>query len=196
MVTVSVSILVALGGYLATYAYSLRLAQRKDRLERVNNQLSDFYGPLLALITAGHSSWLAFRKRYRSRKPFFWESDPPPTPEEAAAWRLWMTEVFMPLNLAMVDVITHHADLLEESEMPQCLLDACAHVEAYRPVLKRWEAGDFSENTSLISFPSEELLRYVEEAFVRLKKRQSKLFGDRPAGAAVAPERLHPSESS
>jgi hypothetical protein len=38
-VTVSTSVLIALSGYVATYVYGLRLARRKDRLERVNRQL-------------------------------------------------------------------------------------------------------------------------------------------------------------
>jgi hypothetical protein len=65
VVTVAVSVVLALAGYLATYAYDLRLARRKDQLERVNEQLSDFYGPLLALVDAGRASWRGFRTLYR-----------------------------------------------------------------------------------------------------------------------------------
>jgi hypothetical protein len=65
--------------------------------------------------------------------------------------------------------------------MPQCLLEACAHVAAYRSVLKRWEQGHFSENTSVINFPAEELLEYVSAAFVGLKGEQTELLrGGRP----------------
>lgn len=174
-VTIAVTVLLALGGYLATYINNLRLAQRKDRLERVNEQLSSFFGPLLALVSASSSSWQAFRKEYRPHTPGFW-GDGAPTPEEAAAWRLWMTEVFMPLNIQMVDIITHHADLLDESEIPQCLLDVCAHVQAYRPVIKQWEAGDFSRHTSFINFPSEELSRFASERFNALKVVQEDLL--------------------
>jgi hypothetical protein len=181
VVTVSASVLIALTGYVATYVYGLRLARRKDRLERVNRQLSECYGPLLALVSSGSAAWNEFREVYRPSRAGFWDGSPPPTRQEGDAWRLWMTEVFMPLNERTVDVITNHADLLIESEMPQCLLDACAHVAAYRPVLKRWEQGDFSENTSLINFPSKELLEYVSAAFVGLKAEQTELLrGERP----------------
>jgi hypothetical protein len=40
--TVLVTVCLALTGYL----YSLFLARRKDRLDRINRQLSDLYGPL------------------------------------------------------------------------------------------------------------------------------------------------------
>jgi hypothetical protein len=39
-----------------------------------------------------------------------------------------MTEVFMPINERIADVVTNNADLLVESRMPQPLLDVCAHV--------------------------------------------------------------------
>jgi hypothetical protein len=183
--TVSVSVVLALAGYVATYVYNLRLAQRKDRLERVDSQLSDLYGPLMALTSAGNSSWLAFRSLYRPGAGAFWEPWQPPTAEEAAAWRLWMTEVFMPLNLQIVDVVTGHCDLLVEREMPQCLLDACAHVAAYRAVLKQWEAGDFTRHTSVINFPSAQILSYASTNYGRLKAEQSSLLGEMSVGSAV-----------
>jgi hypothetical protein len=176
--TIAVSVLLAAAGYIATYVYNLKLAQRKDRLDRVNQQLSDFYGPLLALVSSTHSCWEAFRKRYRPGRPF-WDPDSPPTDEEAAAWRLWMVEVFTPLNAAIADVITQNAELLDESEMPQELLDTCAHIKAYRPVIKRWEAGDFSHNTSVIGFPSRQVRKFASEGFTRLKAEQSDLLGRR-----------------
>jgi hypothetical protein len=175
--TLAVSIAIAVAGYLATYLNNLRLTQRKDRLERVDRQLSELYGPLLALVSAGNSSWAAFRSRYRPESRFFWDDAEPPTTAEAEAWRLWMTEVFMPINERIVDVITDHADLLVEPEMPPCLLAACAHVAAYRPVLSSWGRGDFSEHTSVINFPSAELLDYASSAFTRLKAEQSSLLG-------------------
>jgi hypothetical protein len=174
--TIGVTVLIAGAGYLATYGYNLKLARRKDRLDRVSRQLSDLYGPLLALVSASQSSWEMFRRRYRPDIPGFWD-DPAPTADEAAAWRLWITEVFMPLNERMVDVITEHADLLDESDMPRSLLQACAHVAAYRPVIKRWHEEDFSEHLSVINFPSAELLRFASEGFARLKAQQRTLLG-------------------
>jgi hypothetical protein len=40
---------VAVGGYFATYRHNLRLAARNDRLDRLNRQLEELYGPLIAL---------------------------------------------------------------------------------------------------------------------------------------------------
>jgi hypothetical protein len=174
--TIAVTVLLAFGGYLATYAYNLKLAQRKDRLERVNKQLSDLYGPLYALVSSSASCWKAFRAQYRPGVPF-WGTDPPPTDEEAEAWRLWIVEVFMPLNVAMADVITQNADLLDEPEVPPVLLDICAHVKGYQPIIKRWEAGDFSENSSVINFPRGRIEEFALKEFSRLKEKQRALLG-------------------
>jgi hypothetical protein len=179
-VPIAVSILLAVAGYIFTYLYNLKLSQRKDRLDRVNQQLSDFYGPLLALASSGSSAWEAFRKRYRPGSRSFWSDTPPPTPEEEGAWRLWMKEVFMPVNLRIVGVITQHTDLLDESQMPQVLLDACAHVAVYQAIVRKWELGDFSEHVSVINFPGVELTRFAADGFARLKTEQSELLGHRP----------------
>jgi len=186
--TIAVSVLLAAAGYVATYLYNLKLAQRKDRLDRVNQQLSDLYGPLLALVSSAQSCWDAFRDQYRPDVPGYWD-DPPPTDEEAAIWRLWIVEVFMPLNAAMADVITENADLLDGSDMPQALLDTCAHVKAYRPVLKQWETGDYSENTALTNFPSRQVRKFASEGFSRLKAEQAALLGRnrRPRWASPRP---------
>jgi hypothetical protein len=177
LVTLSVTVLIAVAGYLATYLNTLRLARRKDRLDRVSKQLSEFYGPLLALERASGRSWMEFMQRYRPDARYFWDRDDPPTEEQAEAFRLWMRHVFMPLNVRMVDVVTNKADLLDEPEVPECLLELCAHVATYQAILKRWEDEDFSEKVPDIPFPGLELAEYAEATFKRLKAEQNRLLG-------------------
>jgi hypothetical protein len=168
---------VAVGGYLLTYRNSLRLSRRKDRLDRVTRQLSDLYGPLFATASASKATWLTFREQVRPGGGAFWDRPgPPPSTEERAAWRLWMTTVFMPLNRRMRDVIVDHADLLDEERIPDLLLEVCAHVAAYEAVLRQWEQSDYSEHTTRINFPADELLRYASEGVRRLKAEQNRLL--------------------
>ena len=176
--TIGTSVLVAFAGFLAAYLNNLRLTQRKDRLDRVSRQLSDLYGPLLALESTQGSTWALFRSRYRPTRPY-WDPESPPTEEEALAWRTWMTEVFMPLNRKMVDVIRARADLLDDDHMPTCLLDICSHTASYEVVLNRWEAGDYTENTALADFPRDELHPYLSGSFDRLKAEQQRLLTGR-----------------
>jgi hypothetical protein len=181
-----VGVLVAAIGYFAKYATDLRLAQRNDRLERINQQLSEFYGPLLACTQSSEESWHAFRKRHRPGTGSFWRSDPPPTREDVLVWRLWITTVFMPVNERITQLVFERADLIVEPEMPRCLLAVCAHVAGYRAIIKEWESGEVplrrEDNLSLVNLPGQELADYATTRFAHLKAEQGKLLGSRPAG--------------
>src|SRR5262245_1362761 len=142
LATLLVTIVLAFAGYVAAYLNGVKLAQRKEHLDRIERQLRELYGPLFALVSASGEAWRGFRQIYRPRAESYWRSTPGPTEKEAAAWRLWMVEVFMPLNLRMAQLVTEHADLIEESEMPPCLLTLCAHVEGYRAIVSAWKGGD------------------------------------------------------
>lgn len=169
--TIAVTISLAVVGYINT----LRLQRRKDRLDRINRQLKDLYGPLLAMTMASERAWSAFRQKYGASGGF-WSDSSSKRPFEIECWPTWVTSVFMPINEQMVEVITRGADLIDEEKMPICLLDLCAHVAAYRPVLKQWEQGDYSEQTSVIDFPRD-VHNYVDAAFRRIKAEQVKLLG-------------------
>jgi hypothetical protein len=174
-IAIVVPIFVALVGVFGAYFYNTALARRKDRLDRVNRQLSEFYGPLLASVAASTRSWEAFRSRYRPGGSY-WDRDPSPTQEEAEAWRLWMTEVFVPLNERVAELVVTKADLLVSHDMPPCLLDLVAHVESYRAVLASWGKGNFRENTAPFNYPQPALQRYAEACFSDLKAEQEGLL--------------------
>ena len=48
----------------------------------------------------------------------------------------------------MMQTILSRLDLLIEDEIPECLELICAHVAAYKPILEKWEQGDYSEKRS------------------------------------------------
>jgi len=66
--TVAFAILSGVVGFLAKGAYDLWTARRKDRLERINDQLRMLYGPLYSLNQASNLAWGAFRTRGRTRR--------------------------------------------------------------------------------------------------------------------------------
>ncbi|KOV92870.1 hypothetical protein [Streptomyces sp. NRRL B-3648] len=180
MIAVVVTIGLAFVGYVVTYLNGLRLAQRQERLARVNRQLSDLYGPLFALTEANARTFGAFLERHArpgGESPFAHES--PPTAEELAEWRLWVTTVFLPNIQAMRDLVVTHADLLSEPEMPPLLLRLCAHVSGYEITAARWAQGQHDRHLSVVPFPSEELAAYARQGFSALKKEQARLLGQR-----------------
>ncbi|MFB9237686.1 hypothetical protein ACFFWC_19355 [Plantactinospora siamensis] len=178
MAAAVLAVSLAFVGYLATYLNGLRLAQRQERLSRVNRQLAEFYGPLLALTQSNRRIFEEFSRRHQrpdGRSPFRGEAEL--TAEESAEWRLWFTAVFMPNIRAVRDVVVGKADLLIEASMPPVLLDLCAHVSGYEIAVEQWRQGDHTRNGSVIAYPAAELHRYAEASFARLKLQQTVLLG-------------------
>ena len=176
-----VTALLAFAGYLMTYRTNLRLARRKDRLDRVNRQLAELYGPLFALVHASNRAFEKFHDVHWPDRRNFFEAGVAASVEDSVVWRRWMTHAFMPLNRRMVDVVIAHSDLLREEELPACLLDLCAHVAGYEPVIARWSEPDFTslapeEHLAPISFPAATLTKYVDETFAGLRREQAELI--------------------
>jgi hypothetical protein len=196
------AVVVALVGFIVTYVISLRLAVRKDRLDRVDRQLRDLYGPLFSLNRASAEVYRAFRQEYRRGVQGYWSNPVPPTTDEARAWRLWMVEVFFPLIAQMEELVIRHADLIDETEMPPCLLELVTHVSTYRATLRAWEEGDYSRHTSMLPYPRATITEYLERRYAELKQRQAELLGTAPSrrrapqAASPAPSALVPGPMS
>ncbi len=175
IVTTSITVALALIGYLATYINNLILARRKEKLERINRQLSELYGPMFGITHASETAWKEFKKKYRFGPEFF-DHKKRLSSKEFLAFRLWMTTVFMPMNKHLFDLILSKADLLIETEMPESMLQFCAHIAAYEAVLERWKKEDFSEIQSVIHYPGK-INEYARKSFVHLKAEQDRLLG-------------------
>lgn len=177
--TLGVTLTVAFAGYCAKYLNDTAVAATEARLERANAQLRELYGPLFSMVRINTSTWGAFLEVYQSSglfQPREGGGIAPQTPEEEAVWRHWITHVFQPLNSAMAQCVIDHADLLDETEMPEALLLLTAHARGYEGVIAAWDVeGDWS-NISLTPFPGEALLRYTETKYVDLKSRQQRLL--------------------
>lgn len=173
IITATVTILLAVTGYIITYLNNLRLSQRKDRLDRVNRQLSELYGPMFSLVNASNIAWKGFRKDHRPNRAYFGSDT---TEDDYKEWRLWMSTVFMPINKKLYDLILEKSDLLIETEMDQSLLMFCAHIAAYQAVLEKWKENDYSEHLSVIAFPSE-IEEYAKKSYTTLKAEQALLLG-------------------
>jgi hypothetical protein len=144
---------VALMSAFLTYNTTRRLSRRSDQIAFVGRQLSELYGPLLALSRATNASWAEFRKRYGADRERLFAPQISPLEEDVYAWKYWLRYVFMPINRRMFDAILTKTDLIEGSEIPQCFVDFCAHVTGYEVTLAQWEDGDYSILGSVIRPP-------------------------------------------
>jgi hypothetical protein len=176
LLTLSGTIFTAILAVIGKYFYDLNLARRKDRLDRINNQLRLLYGPLYASDLAAREVWQAFWRKMdrdpknpnlRLRKL---------TEAEMSEWRTWVTEVFMPLNERMERAIVENADLFVGNEIPQGLLLLCAHVASYKALRARWKAGDISEASPPIDYPAKEFRAHIQSTFLALKNEQASLL--------------------
>jgi hypothetical protein len=170
IITTTVTVLLAFLGYIATYLNNLQLSRRKDRLERVNKQLSELYGPMFSLTHASSIAWKWFKEAHSTQAEA--------TDDDLKEWRLWMSVVFMPQNEKLYNIILNKSDLLIETIMPQSLLDFCAHTVAMQAVLEKWKNQDYSEHYSVARYPRD-IEQYARESYTKLKAEQSRLLGNK-----------------
>lgn len=178
ILSICVTILVALGGWYFVYQNSRATAARSAQLERVNRQLRDLYGPLYARLAAGDKVWAAFWEKHRpehGRNRYFTEGVEL-SEKELETWRTWMKTVFEPMNAACEEVILNNVDLIESEEIPSSFVDALAHIAAYKAVLDAWERGDHSVHISVNNWPRKEIMDIVEPEIKKLRKRQKELL--------------------
>jgi hypothetical protein len=172
MVTVLTALLtasIALLGYWLTYQNNIRLARRVERLERINRQLGEFYGPLLAIVSVGQRIFQAHQIRPRRERV-----KPPDITDPEV--RAWMKAVFMPNNERLYELVLTKAHLLVDRQMPDCLLQLCAHVAAYRAIMNLPEDVGNTAEISPIPFPQDDLISYARERFLLLRREQARLM--------------------
>ncbi|KAB0681579.1 hypothetical protein F3X87_07705 [Aeromonas caviae] len=171
--------IIALVGWIFTYLHKQHIDIKTNKLDRINKQLRELYGPLYARLLASHSTWEAFWKVYRPAHGgnSYFMSGAQVTEKEKEIWRNWMSNVFEPFNSETEKLILQNIDLLESDEIPKAFIDALSHIAAYKAVLADWKRSDFSNHVSVNNWPSRELLMIVEPEYKRLRTRQRELIG-------------------
>lgn len=172
------AIAAAILGAFAKYWWDLRIARRKDKLERVSAQLKQLYGPLYVTDLAAREVWLAFWRKL-GRNPQV-DEEVPFTEDEDREWRIWVTEVFTPLNERIERTIVENADLLENDGIPPGLLTMCAHIACYKAIRKKWADNIFTENAAPIDYPWQAFREHVVPTFEALKAEQARLLAHKP----------------
>ncbi len=183
VLAVVVGAIIAVGGWIFTYCNRLSFDRRTAKLERINKQLRELYGPLYARLEANSETWCAFAEKYWPEHGetgyFAGQGDASKLTEtEKQRWITWMTNVFQPQNKKIADLIVDNIDLIEGADIPQSFLNGLAHINAYNAILAQWESGDHSEFVSVNNWPYHELMNDVKPSFNRLRKAQQELLGN------------------
>lgn len=157
----------------------LEKEKHKFELERVNDQLQNFYGPLLALTEANSIAYNGFSDKYLGTNllnPKLRSNNFKRTPnEKQKAYILWMKTVFFENNKKIKEIILTRVDLLIEDKLPDCINEFCAYEMSLIPVQKKWENEDFSETQGILKYPKS-LKHYLSDSFDTLKKKQIDLI--------------------
>src|SRR5687768_2880399 len=86
----------------------------KNQLDRLNKQISEFYGPLHTLYETGHRNFYNFLVLHGNtvslKNPDF---------------KTWYENIFHFTNVGMENIIINKADLVLGKDIPDCLLSFC-----------------------------------------------------------------------
>lgn len=178
VISASAAILVASLGASLAYFYNQRLSSRQARLQRIDRQLSELYGPMYATLESNESAFNAFLQLHRSgSRQVFDLNSSPLSPELVNIWRLWVTEILQPGNRRVVELIKTKADLMVDPEIPRILLDYCAHVATLEVRIKQWERGEqMSLWSGGINYPGPAVKEYARVCLRDLKAEQGRLL--------------------
>ncbi|MCF0069764.1 hypothetical protein LZD49_04725 [Dyadobacter sp. CY261] len=172
-ITLTATAVIAVVGFFIKYFYDLELVKRKDRLDRVNKQLGDCYGPLYALLKSNDQAWISLKHRLAITDNKF--DIATSTEAERKVWKHYMQTIYIPTNDKIYDILVSKSDLLKEEDIPDCLLQLITHIVAYKVVAKGWEVGEGDENVEIVPFPLN-AREHVYQEFGNLKKEQSGLL--------------------
>jgi len=172
LVGVLIAVIPAVLGYICSFADSIR----KDELAFTNEQIEKLYGPLYALAQANTQTWKQF---VASGKAPNWDNA---TDDQISWWRLWMSQVFQPMNVKMEDVIVHNSQLVVGDRFPEIFQQVIVNTEAYKALIAGWQplgndAAKYrskSANTVEPRFP-DAFEGCVASIYTALKQRQAAL---------------------
>jgi len=171
-----------------------RTLAQQEKLRRLESQISDFYGPLLALTQAGEKLWEEFvREQNRSFTDFFEKqgdsSDSSPSAENIESYKRVMQAVFLPINERRERLVFEHAALVDEAPFPEVLVNLVAHVAEFRSVMRRWDTQHSAADTleaykkdgkwafqPRFPYPAQELKRYSTQTFQQLMQARDELL--------------------
>jgi hypothetical protein len=173
VVGVSITAITAVFGYMWSYWDGIR----KDKLEFTNEQIEKLYGPLHALAQGNGATWKRFSNSECAPK---WDN---PSKEQITCWRVWIKNVFQPMNLEMEKTIVSNSQLVIGNQLPPVFQEFIEHTEAYKALISMWKDTDINDLGKYLSHCANSVDPVYPERFDQcvgplydnLKKRQEAL---------------------
>ncbi len=179
VITACASVVVAVLVFVLNQWAQRRRDQRQARLDRLDLQLRELYGPLYALVLVNESIWRVLGESvlpdHDARRVGA------ANPAQREEWAGWLRVALMPTNIRIRDLIVGHAELLEEVGLPAPLEAFCAHVAASEMAIQSDPGGG---RRAIISHPGAPFVDYVRATYLRLKQTQAALLPSPASGRA------------
>lgn len=164
------SIFIALLGI----AYQIK-ARRKDdtlknQLDRLNKQITDFYGPLYSLYETGHQNYYAYLELYGDEFHF-----------DNQNYKSWNVTIFQPTNFEIEHIIINKADLIIGHIVPEFFFQFCEWLTAQKAYFNAESQPGFDNDIwkpviDYYQHPKDQMRMYIKASFEILKQTQSEVL--------------------
>ena len=133
----------------------------KQKEDLIISSLEEFYSPILILIE------ISQRLRELYVKENIYEED---GVIDMNQWKNWISNIFMPINIRIYKIIKNKSHLIIETEIPQCIIEFCAHVEIYKIIVAGWETNRTLQFSPAIPYPTS-IVDYFRHSCRELKNQ-------------------------
>jgi len=157
-------------GYFIKYYINKRHQKLNRTLEYLDKQINEFYWPLYVLTNAGKT---LFNEIFdKCDKTGFVES--PSSKKPVLEWRLWVEEIFIPMNERIEEIIFKKSYLVIEDTIDPCFIEFLDHSAQYKVLVKEWSLDVFLNFHTEKKYPKA-LKTYIEDRLAKLRKEQRRI---------------------
>ncbi|XP_039255317.1 uncharacterized protein LOC120332178 [Styela clava] len=139
---VACSFVVAVTSFFLNARYERIQVQKEIKLNRIQSQIKDLYGPLYGNRLVSDTSYRAVMKSHKGLKKYLSEARRKKDAEMIHCWRSYVWNVLYPLDKAAVDLILNNAHLIAQGEFPKEFEQLLMHAARMEFVMESWKNDD------------------------------------------------------
>ncbi|MFF7738783.1 hypothetical protein [Streptomyces sp. NPDC007984] len=149
--------------------------KREARLQHIEKQLEQLYGPLYFLLHEGTSSFRDFCETLG--RPYIFGPGNEISPADLETWLFWVDNDLMPRNTSIQELLASNSHLIEGSRMPPSYMEFIDHHNSWRVSHLRWKEEGVPYRWRARTEWPHAFERDVIATYEELKRRQAELSG-------------------
>lgn len=152
----------------------------QQEIQNIDERLNKFYLPLQNALSTSNVLWDDYKKDYGNRtiiedmKKGIFNTD-------TLKWQRYMLSVFQPIHIEMKKIIDGNKHLLLDNSDLKIELDILVkHISQYQVIFSQWKSNDYTENFSVIPFPSKihDKIKSDIDTLIQQKKQLAEKLND------------------